>query len=407
MRAVVLSGGGAKGAYQIGVWKALKKLNIEFDIVTGTSIGALNGALMVQGSYIKALRLWNKTNFNMIFEEQLKHNFSTKEGKKELYDIYKEGIYTGGLKISNLEKTIASNLNVSKFFNSKIDYGMVTVNLSELKAVELTKNEIPKDKLKDYLIASATCFPFMEPKIIDGDKYIDGGYYDNFPISLAKKLGATEIIAVDLEALGFKKTSKFKNTKITHIRPKNKITPFLVFDKYEARKTISFGYNDTMKLYKKLDGDLFTFKLGELEKNFKKLNKKYIEVLENVTSMSDVSFIDKLIADTHYEKITEKKEKDFYKRFNENIEFLAKTFDMDEDKIYTANKINDYFFALIISTKTLTKKETEEKITNKQKLIKYFYELILENTEESKKEVCRLGFVFKKEFESAIYLSII
>ena len=54
MKALVLSGGGAKGSYQIGVWKALRELNIHFDIITGTSSGALNGALMTQNSYHKA-----------------------------------------------------------------------------------------------------------------------------------------------------------------------------------------------------------------------------------------------------------------------------------------------------------------------------------------------------------------
>ena len=57
MKALVLSGGGSKGAYQIGAWKALKKLHIKFDIVTGTSVGALNGALVTQKSYRKAIRL--------------------------------------------------------------------------------------------------------------------------------------------------------------------------------------------------------------------------------------------------------------------------------------------------------------------------------------------------------------
>ena len=46
-RAIVLSGGGAKGAYQIGVWKALRKLKLNYSIVTGTSVGALNGAFFV------------------------------------------------------------------------------------------------------------------------------------------------------------------------------------------------------------------------------------------------------------------------------------------------------------------------------------------------------------------------
>ena len=58
MRAIVLSGGGSKGAYQMGVWAALKKLNIHYDIVTGTSVGALNAALMVQKTFYKGLFFW-------------------------------------------------------------------------------------------------------------------------------------------------------------------------------------------------------------------------------------------------------------------------------------------------------------------------------------------------------------
>ena len=58
MKAIVLSGGGAKGAYQIGVWKALRKLHYQYDIVTGTSVGALNGAFFVQGNYKEALWMW-------------------------------------------------------------------------------------------------------------------------------------------------------------------------------------------------------------------------------------------------------------------------------------------------------------------------------------------------------------
>ena len=56
---IALAGGGSKGSYQIGVWKALRELGIDYDIVTGTSIGAINGALMVMGDFERAERLWS------------------------------------------------------------------------------------------------------------------------------------------------------------------------------------------------------------------------------------------------------------------------------------------------------------------------------------------------------------
>ena len=71
MRALVLSGGGAKGAYEIGVWKALRKLNIKIDIVTGTSIGAINGAFVVQNKYYRAKRIWLSKDINKFFVIEL------------------------------------------------------------------------------------------------------------------------------------------------------------------------------------------------------------------------------------------------------------------------------------------------------------------------------------------------
>ena len=58
-RGIVLSGGGTKGAYEIGVWRALKELSVDYQIVTGTSIGSSNGAMMAIGDYDKAEQVWH------------------------------------------------------------------------------------------------------------------------------------------------------------------------------------------------------------------------------------------------------------------------------------------------------------------------------------------------------------
>ena len=59
-RGLVLGGGGSRGAYEIGVWRAARELKIDFDVVTGTSIGALNGALVVQGDYDFAVDVYKR-----------------------------------------------------------------------------------------------------------------------------------------------------------------------------------------------------------------------------------------------------------------------------------------------------------------------------------------------------------
>ena len=56
--AVALEGGGAKGAYQVGVWQALEEAGVKYNAVSGTSVGALNGALMTMRDLPAAIRCW-------------------------------------------------------------------------------------------------------------------------------------------------------------------------------------------------------------------------------------------------------------------------------------------------------------------------------------------------------------
>ena len=68
--ALILAGGGGKGAYEIGVWRAMKELGIDKKIraVSGASVGGLNGALFVQGDYDRARRIWLTMNAEKILD---------------------------------------------------------------------------------------------------------------------------------------------------------------------------------------------------------------------------------------------------------------------------------------------------------------------------------------------------
>lgn len=74
---LVLSGGGGKGAYQIGCWRALQTLGIiRFEVISGTSVGALNGALIGMGDYDRAERIWSNLEECQVLEadERRKRN---------------------------------------------------------------------------------------------------------------------------------------------------------------------------------------------------------------------------------------------------------------------------------------------------------------------------------------------
>ena len=63
---IVLDGGGARGAYQIGAWKALKEAGVKIAAVAGTSVGALNGALICMDDLEKAEKIWSEMEFSRV-----------------------------------------------------------------------------------------------------------------------------------------------------------------------------------------------------------------------------------------------------------------------------------------------------------------------------------------------------
>mgnify|MGYP002624056960 CR=1 FL=1 len=402
MRAIVLSGGGAKGSYEIGVWKALRRLGIDYDIVTGTSVGALNGALMTQKTYLKALFLWYNLSYDDIFEISNDYN------KEEILKFYKDNALKGGVDVSNLESTIKKCIKPDKFFKSNINFGLITVKVPSMKHVEITKKDLNRENLDDYLVASASCFPAFKLKKINDEYYIDGGFYDNLPINLAIKLGATEIIAVDLKEVGIKRIVK-TNISITYIKPKNKIDSFLKFEKNSARRGIRLGFNDTMKLYKRLDGDKYTFKINNLKYNFNRYKNNYLNNIDNILKKNNK--INKIILENVTLKKIYKDNNKLKNTFDKNIEKLGYILDIDDSYIYSIYKYNrliiDRFNKIDINLKEIEENVEKNKLKvylNNKVMIKYLYELIKNNEYEEIKKLCLL---FPNEFLMSIYIKTI
>ena len=110
---LVLGGGGAKGAYQLGVWQTLRELRIKFECVIGTSVGALNGALMVQGAYNEAFDMWHNINLNTVVNvpKELYVNGKLSINKNNLSTLKKvqrDIIKNGGIDTTPLKQTLQS-----------------------------------------------------------------------------------------------------------------------------------------------------------------------------------------------------------------------------------------------------------------------------------------------------------
>ncbi|MGE5455947.1 MAG: patatin-like phospholipase family protein [Ignavibacteriales bacterium] len=401
-RALVLSGGGSRGAYQIGVWKALRELNIKYDIITGTSVGALNGAFMVQDNFEEVMEFWSNINFKEVFND----TFFEKENlnkRKVIGKYLNDAFFKQGLEIKALEQNLDKYLNEELFFNSSIDYGTVIYDFDNKRPLMIKKSDMEHNKLRDYVIASATLFPIFKKKKINDNYYVDGGYYDNLPINLAIDMGATEIIAVYTGVFGKRKPVKDKNIKITYIVPKSRLGFPAFFDKKVAQRNLKLGYNDTMKVYKKHEGNIYTFKDKELS-NFYYENKDYIKQM--------LLKIFKHQSNTPYKLRGKNNEFDItLKEFINSIEFIAYLLNVDESRIYTMEKFNEIIIEkyrkLDINFKKNFLSRWKMRIFKLRSCVARKIYLKLNDIENNRNKVYRTSIIYPKTLMGAIYLYII
>lgn len=295
MLGLSLEGGGAKGAYQFGAWKAFRELGMEFDGITGTSIGALNGALMIQEDYEKAYEIWQEIApekilnidsklYNMIMETGIKADqiqYVLEQAQRFVKDV--------GLDVGPMVKMIRETTKEEVIRKSKKDFGFVTVSLTDLKPLELFKEEVPKGKMADYLLASSY-LPIFKPEKIDGKTFLDGGFYNNLPINMLYQKGYKKVVAVRLMSKGRIKKVNFKDLEVTYIQPKHDLGNILDLSKAKASFNIKLGYYDTLKVFQELQGENYylTEGINDLE-GIKFLQGLKQETIEKIGSLLGLS----------------------------------------------------------------------------------------------------------------------
>ena len=261
---IALAGGGSKGAYEMGVWQALRELDVAYDIVTGTSIGAVNGMMMVQGDYDACLELWNR----MTAEELMKNGLNLKhdmdyyfENRDQLLVFAKAYAAQHGADISPYIEKLHHYVRPDAFLSSQVDYAAIAARFPTLQYTEVHKSDMTPDTIWQWMLASSSCFPVFPICEIDGESYIDGGYADNLPISAAFRMGADRVIAVALKQGVFEK--KYANHPlVTCIEPSRPLGGFMVFEQDVIRENLALGYVDAMKTMGRYFGRVYAMKPG-------------------------------------------------------------------------------------------------------------------------------------------------
>ncbi len=189
-RALILSGGGARGAFQIGVWKYLQERNWTPDLVCGTSVGAINAVAIASGMPLDRLfAIWTTYHRPMIYRFRMLRflvNLLLGRPLKPVMDT------------RPMRKMVTRHLDIAALRKSRMDVIITAVNLLTSRLHLFNQNVIEVDH-----VMASSAMPILFPwQYIDGEPYWDGGVMANSPLFPALKSGADEIIVVLLSPVG-------------------------------------------------------------------------------------------------------------------------------------------------------------------------------------------------------------
>ncbi|MGL4742430.1 MAG: patatin-like phospholipase family protein [Sarcina sp.] len=258
---LVLPGGGGKGAYQIGVIKALEELGIKKHIkyLSGTSIGALNSMLFILNNQELSESIWNNLCEEKILPvdnlELVKKGFMLTIGAKNINFIKKyipSKLQQGNLSRDSFLELAERYIDVEAIKQSGIKAYAACTEVENLNVRYFRYNECDFETIKKVFLATSAIPSVYEPEEIEGKFYIDGGVVDNVPIQPLYGEGCDIIIVAHLSRDININREDFPNTKIIEIVPsfmeEGMIKGTLNFSKESCKSRMVRGYDDTKRI---------------------------------------------------------------------------------------------------------------------------------------------------------------
>ena len=268
---LVLEGGGAKGAYQIGAWKALKEAGVRIKGVAGTSVGALNGALICMDDVEKAERLWNTISYSKVMDvddDQMAKLFEKDWDPELLKDTLKDTwrmLTDGGTDITPLRNLIDENIEEEKILKSTMDFFACTYSLTDRQELEVDMKALAPGQMRDMLIASSY-LPVFKNEKLQGKTFTDGGLTNVLPVNTLVNRGYEDVILLRIFGMGRVKRFEIPDhVHVYEISPKVSLGNMLQFDAAKSRRNMRIGYFDALRLIYGLKGRIYYIEESEEE----------------------------------------------------------------------------------------------------------------------------------------------
>ena len=263
---IVLEGGGAKGAYQIGAWKALREAGVRIKGIAGASVGSLNGALICMDDLEKAEDIWKNIEYSRVMDvsdetiKALKKKDFKALNMQEILNSGFQFIKDGGFDVTPLKNLIAEVVgDESRIRESDRELFAMTYSVSEHKELAVDVKSGEEGSVKDMLLASAYFLAFKNEKL-GGKRYRDGGGFNNVPLGVLLDKGYEDIIVIRIYGWGFdsEKVTKIPDgANVYHIAPRQDLGGILEFDKKQSRKNMTLGYFDAKRFLYGLAGRIY------------------------------------------------------------------------------------------------------------------------------------------------------
>ncbi|KFZ26134.1 MAG: hypothetical protein KQ78_01630 [Candidatus Izimaplasma bacterium HR2] len=256
---LALAGGGARGAYQIGAWKAFKEKGLDkcISAYSGASVGSLNAALFAMDDYDTAYKVWMSLNKDSLFNIE-----------KQIYKrLFKE-------KLNFLNRGVFNTRQLENLIDSSVDYDKIrtkdvfvaTTHLGNEKSTffDLLRTnykhffksekqikyqnlkELDNETIKKTLLASCAIPVVFRPIEIDNQTFYDGGLLDNTPYQPLVDIGCDIVIVLDLFKVSFVKKQSAEGVKLITVHPKRSLRGILDFNKRYIERRFDLGYKDTL-----------------------------------------------------------------------------------------------------------------------------------------------------------------
>ena len=289
---LVLDGGGARGAYQIGAWKALVEAGVKINAVAGTSVGALNGALICMGDVEKAEKIWSEMTFSQVMDVDdtwMEEFFAKEHSVREIVSEVKKRLQDGGVDITPLRQLIHEHIDEDKIRNAGIEFCLSTFSISEMQTLDLSLDEITVGLLEDYLLASAYLIGFKNEKL-HGKKYLDGGVTNNLPTNSLLERGYNDLIQIRIYGPGWvQKAKKDENDTLLEIAPRVNLGSIIEFQQKRSRQNLKLGYFDAKRMLYGLQGKIYYIEETREEWYYEKILGELSEI-----EKAEIAFVLKL-----------------------------------------------------------------------------------------------------------------